>query len=89
MQGTRVSAVSLQSTAVTDRELGILQELAGLEELDLRDTGTTDAAVGAIARLRALCKLDLGYTQVYWYRGGRDSWQAAGLPMEPVAPPPT
>jgi PQQ-dependent catabolism-associated CXXCW motif protein len=38
------------------------------------------------ATLRAL---DLGYTNIYWYRGGRDSWQAAGLPMAPVAPPPT
>jgi PQQ-dependent catabolism-associated CXXCW motif protein len=37
------------------------------------------------ATLRAL---DLGYTNVYWYRGGRDSWQAAGLPMTPVAPSP-
>lgn len=37
------------------------------------------------ATLRAL---DLGYTNVYWYRGGRDSWQAAGLPMSRVAPPP-
>ncbi|MSP00735.1 MAG: hypothetical protein EXR07_06765 [Acetobacteraceae bacterium] len=38
------------------------------------------------ATLRAV---DLGFTEVYWYRGGRDSWQAAGLPMEPVAPPPS
>jgi PQQ-dependent catabolism-associated CXXCW motif protein len=37
------------------------------------------------ATLRAL---DLGYTTVSWYRGGRDAWQAAGLPMAPVAPPP-
>ena len=22
----------------------------------------------------------LGYTEVYWYRGGREAWQAAGLP---------
>lgn len=36
------------------------------------------------ATLRAL---DLGYTNVYWYRGGRDAWQAAGLPMAPVDPP--
>jgi PQQ-dependent catabolism-associated CXXCW motif protein len=34
------------------------------------------------ATLRAL---DLGYTNVSWYRGGRDAWQAAGLPMTPVA----
>ena len=26
----------------------------------------------------------LGYTHVYWYRGGRDAWQAAWLAMEPV-----
>jgi len=37
------------------------------------------------ATLRAL---DLGYANVYWYRGGRDAWQAAGLPMAPVAPSP-
>ena len=33
------------------------------------------------ATLRAL---DLGYRNVSWYRGGRDAWQAAGLPMAPV-----
>jgi PQQ-dependent catabolism-associated CXXCW motif protein len=38
------------------------------------------------ATLRAI---DLGYTNVYWYRGGRDSWQAAGLPMAPVVQPPS
>jgi PQQ-dependent catabolism-associated CXXCW motif protein len=38
------------------------------------------------ATLRAV---DLGYTDVFWYRGGRDSWQAAGLPMTPVTPPPS
>jgi PQQ-dependent catabolism-associated CXXCW motif protein len=37
------------------------------------------------ATLRAL---DLGYTNVHWYRGGRDAWQAAGLPMTPVATTP-
>ena len=26
----------------------------------------------------------LGYTHVYWYRGGRAAWHAAGLPMEPI-----
>ena len=64
MQDARVSAVSLQSTPVTDRELAILRELTGLEELDLRDTGISDAAAGAIARLQTLHKLDLGYTQI-------------------------
>jgi PQQ-dependent catabolism-associated CXXCW motif protein len=26
----------------------------------------------------------LGYMNVYWYRGGRAAWHAAGLPMEPI-----
>jgi PQQ-dependent catabolism-associated CXXCW motif protein len=41
-----------------------------------------------LAHNAALRALDLGYTDVYWYRGGRDAWQAAGLPMVPVAPSP-
>jgi TolB-like protein/tetratricopeptide (TPR) repeat protein len=28
----------------------------------------------------ALRLVALGYTEVYWYRGGREAWQAAGLP---------
>jgi rhodanese-related sulfurtransferase len=27
----------------------------------------------------------LGYTEVYWYRGGRESWAVAGLPESEVA----
>ena len=26
----------------------------------------------------------LGYTNVYWYRGGREAWEVAGLPEAPV-----
>ena len=26
----------------------------------------------------------LGYTSVFWYRGGRNAWRAAGLPLLPV-----
>ena len=28
----------------------------------------------------ALRLVAMGYSQVYWYRGGREAWQAAGLP---------
>jgi adenylate cyclase len=28
----------------------------------------------------ALRLVRLGYTQVYWYRGGREAWESAGLP---------
>jgi rhodanese-related sulfurtransferase len=28
--------------------------------------------------------LALGYTQVYWYRGGWEAWQVAGLPDTPL-----
>ncbi|HME27636.1 MAG TPA: rhodanese-like domain-containing protein [Acetobacteraceae bacterium] len=28
----------------------------------------------------ALRLVALGYTEVYWYRGGREAWEAAGLP---------
>ena len=27
----------------------------------------------------------LGYDEVYWYRGGREAWMAAGLPAAEVA----
>jgi PQQ-dependent catabolism-associated CXXCW motif protein len=26
----------------------------------------------------------MGYTHVYWYRGGRNAWREAGLPLAPV-----
>jgi PQQ-dependent catabolism-associated CXXCW motif protein len=41
-----------------------------------------------LAHNAVLRAIDLGYTNLYWYRGGRDSWQAAGLPMSPVPPSP-
>ncbi len=33
----------------------------------------------------ALRLVALGYTEVYWYRGGREAWMAAGLPTAEVA----
>ena len=40
-----------------------------------------------LAHNAVLRAVDLGYTNVFWYRGGRDSWRAAGLPLTPVPPP--
>ena len=40
-----------------------------------------------LAHNAVLRAVDLGYQNVYWYRGGRDAWQAAELPMSPVAAP--
>ena len=34
----------------------------------------------------ALRLVALGYTEVYWYRGGREAWMAAGLPVTEVTP---
>ena len=28
----------------------------------------------------------LGYTRVYWYRGGREAWETAGNPEEVLSP---
>jgi tetratricopeptide (TPR) repeat protein len=33
----------------------------------------------------ALRLVALGYTNVYWYRGGREAWAVAGLPETPLA----
>jgi TolB-like protein/DNA-binding winged helix-turn-helix (wHTH) protein len=32
----------------------------------------------------ALRLVALGYTNVYWYRGGREAWEVAGLPETPI-----
>jgi hypothetical protein len=32
----------------------------------------------------ALRLVALGYTNVYWYRGGREAWEVAGLPETAV-----
>ena len=34
----------------------------------------------------ALRMAALGYKQVYWYRGGREAWEVAGLPEADLAP---
>ena len=38
---------------------------------------TRSASKAAIWPLRLVA---LGYTEAYWYRGGSEAWEAAGLP---------
>ncbi len=33
----------------------------------------------------ALRLVHMGFTEVYWYRGGREAWEVAGLPEEDAA----
>ena len=34
----------------------------------------------------ALRLVALGYTKVYWYRGGREAWEVNGLPEAELTP---
>jgi rhodanese-related sulfurtransferase len=38
------------------------------------------------SRNLALRLVALGYTRIYWYRGGREAWEVAGLPELPMVP---
>jgi PQQ-dependent catabolism-associated CXXCW motif protein len=70
---------------------GLQQSVARLLE---RVTGGNKAAAVVVFCLSKTCWLShnaalravaLGYSNVYWYRGGRNAWQAAGLQMAPVS----
>jgi adenylate cyclase len=39
-------------------------------------------------RSLALRLVALGYTRVYWYRGGREAWEVNGLPETELAATP-
>jgi hypothetical protein len=56
-----------------------------MRELTARDVNRPIVAVGWNSerfdgRNLALRLVALGYKQVYWYRGGREAWEVAGLP---------
>src|SRR6266540_2860702 len=55
-------AVSLDSTAITDRELPILQELPQLEDLSLRNTEVSDLGAAHVSRIQTLRKLVVSHT---------------------------
>ena len=61
-----------------------------LRELTDGDLGRPIVAVGWNSesfdgRNLALRLVTMGYSHVYWYRGGREAWEVAGLPETPVA----
>jgi adenylate cyclase len=60
-----------------------------LRELSAGDSNRPIVAVGWNSerfdgRNLALRLAALGYTQVYWYRGGREAWEVNGLPETPL-----
>jgi tetratricopeptide (TPR) repeat protein len=80
-------AIGLRSAGVGGSLSGSLQTRLGLEMQALThgDRSLPIVAVGFNAerfdgRNLALRLVALGYTQVYWYRGGREAWEVNGLP---------
>jgi hypothetical protein len=62
-----------------------------MQQLTKGDPATPIVAVGFNSERfdghnLALRLATLGYTQVYWYRGGREAWEAAGKPEDVVQP---
>jgi adenylate cyclase len=60
-----------------------------LRELSIGDSNRPIVAVGWNSerfdgRNLALRLAALGYTQIYWYRGGREAWEVNGLPETPL-----
>jgi adenylate cyclase len=62
---------------------------AKMQELTHGDLSRPIVAIGWNSerfdgRNLALRLVALGYTNVYWYRGGREAWEVAGLPETEV-----
>ena len=57
-----------------------------MQQLTGGDRNVPVVAMGSNAerfqgRNLALRLVALGYAEVYWYRGGREAWEVAGLPV--------
>jgi rhodanese-related sulfurtransferase len=86
--------------AVGLRDAGGGRSLADLGQDRLRDAvleltgGDLNKPIVAVGwnserfdgRNLALRLVALGYTNVYWYRGGREAWEVAGLPETDIMP---
>lgn len=72
------------SDALQDRLRTKMQALtAGNLETPIVAVGFNSEQFDGHNLARRLVKL--GYRQIYWYRGGRESWEAAGLPETKIA----
>ncbi len=80
----RAGAGGSYSDAAQDR---LRQKMQALTNGDLATpivaTGFNSERIDG--RNLALRLVALGYTNVYWYRGGREAWEVAGLPESTVA----
>ncbi len=59
-----IAVLALDSTAVRDRDLGVLKNLKKLQNLTLHNTRTTDAAIEHIFECPRLTQLDLSLTGI-------------------------
>ena len=80
-------AISLRNAGIGGNLLDTAQTRLGrkMRELTKDELATPIVAVGFNVlrfdgRNLALRLIGLGYTNVYWYRGGREAWEVAGLP---------
>jgi adenylate cyclase len=86
-------AIGLTGSGRGDELSGPMTERLGRK---LREITGDDASAPIVAmgwnserfdgRNLALRMATLGYNQIYWYRGGREAWEVAGLPEVDLAP---
>ena len=86
-------AIGLPNSGTGGRFANSLQRPLGrtLRHLTAGNVSAPIVAVGFNAerfdgRNLALRLVALGYTNVHWYRGGREAWEIAGLTVAPLMP---
>ena len=86
-------AVALRNVGLGDSTTDAIQSRLRLkmQALTRGDPATPIVAMGWNSerfdgRNLALRLTALGYTNVYWYRGGREAWEVAGLPETHIDP---
>lgn len=87
------NAIGLPNSGVGGKLTDSMQSRLGrmMQQLTSSDVSTPIVAVGFNSerfdgRNLALRLVDLGYTNVHWYRGGREAWEVAGLMVAPLVP---